>query len=82
MTRLDLGEWLIDLPAPIRLEAWSDMVICPHIVNLHLMYQYLRMLLHRPVCFQYAVVKEDERKAAQRECEQAAYVGSRNIADG
>jgi hypothetical protein len=36
------------------------------------MYHYMRMLLHRPVCFQYTVVKEEERKAAQKECEEAA----------
>jgi len=70
--RLDLGEWLIDLPGPIRLEAWSGTTIPPHILGVHLMYHYMRMLLHRPVCFQYTVVKEEERKAAMKECEGAA----------
>lgn len=54
------------------MEAWSDVIIPPPILNVHLMYHYMRMLLHRPVCFQYTVVKEEERKAAQKECEEAA----------
>lgn len=55
-----LGAWLVDLPIPLRLEAWDGLHVPPHILTMHATFHYLRILLHRPM---YNRIKHDGQQS-------------------
>jgi hypothetical protein len=71
--RVALEEWLMDLIPPLRLEAWRGVEMPPHILNMHAVFHYLRILLHRPACFNFKAEAE-ARSISLGACETAAQV--------
>ncbi|WVQ93707.1 hypothetical protein IAU59_000784 [Kwoniella sp. CBS 9459] len=69
---LDLEGWLINLTTTLRIDAWGDRHVPPHIVNMHAVFNYFRILLHRPACFEYAVLDDEMRRASLKACETAS----------
>ncbi|WVF66075.1 hypothetical protein IAT40_000814 [Kwoniella sp. CBS 6097] len=69
---LDLEAWLINLTTTLRIDAWDPRHVPPHIVNMHAVFNYFRILLHRPACFEYAVLDEETRRVSVKACETAA----------
>ncbi|OCF36239.1 hypothetical protein I316_02112 [Kwoniella heveanensis BCC8398] len=69
---LDLEAWLINLTTNLRIDAWDEPHVPPHIVNMHAVFNYFRILLHRPACFEYAVLDEETRRLSLKACETAS----------
>ncbi|ORY28190.1 fungal-specific transcription factor domain-domain-containing protein [Naematelia encephala] len=69
---VDLSAWLVSLPGPLCIDAWEPGPIPPHIVNLHAVFHYWRILLHRPVCFDRLVLDDESRQTSLQACETSA----------
>ena len=70
--RLDLEQWHVELASPLRIDAWQGERIPPHIVNMHAVFNYLRILLHRPTTFKYVGMSSEDRRSSAAVCEAAA----------
>lgn len=71
LSRVALEEWLVELIPPLRLEAWRGEDMPPHILNMHAVFHYVRILLHRPACFNFRT-GEESRTISLKACETAA----------
>lgn len=62
----------MDLPVALRLTSWQHGRHPPWIINLHAVYHYFRILLHRPIYMRRSYAKGDDVIVSEQACEAPA----------
>lgn len=68
----ELALWVDSLPPVLQLEHWQGQVIPPYISTMQAAYHYLQIILHRPRCFDYEGVENEQRLESISRCDHAA----------